>query len=451
MLICATVATIALDKNYCIKGNGKLAPEKLEVFRRGKNYIFSLKSSKPAKVTIKKQNKNILELFTQQNQYKIISQNNITVWSIPDSLIKINDNDFLDVTTQYINSSKTLPDATSFPLQISGIKDLDYSWNDEKNTIAEQVDNNILTFNDSHYDIIKNSCTDLISSKVEVENDFLYITCETRNKTSLPIRIMINSIDNTGYSNDGIDFMVENKKILSFNGNNINQWKWKTLNVPINFSYKDTKYFWTIPLKVLRPKNSGRIKLRFFSICNQKICNHSIGDVMPDNGKVLPILRPGNLANLPDTKISVSSLFPQYKIYPLIDGQVAKRSHWAYTAFAAGNDKKEKFVAFEFPKAKKVKNITIYWEAIPKDFYLQILDSHNKWINIPVNFQLKGSKSALENDNETGVIVNQISIKLNKNEEKSLFTLPDNTVTKGIRLLEKGQNGVLWLREVEIY
>ena len=91
MLICATVATIALDKNYCIKGNGKLAPEKLEVFRRGKNYIFSLKSSKPAKVTIKKQNKNILELFTQQNQYKIISQNNITVWSIPDSLIKIND------------------------------------------------------------------------------------------------------------------------------------------------------------------------------------------------------------------------------------------------------------------------------------------------------------------------------------------------------------------------
>ena len=48
-------------------------------------------------------------------------------------------------------------------------------------------------------------------------------------------------------------------------------------------------------------------------------------------------------------------------------------------------------------------------------------------------------------------MTNQVSIKLNKNEEKSFLLLPPNTITKGIRLLEKGKNGVLWIREVEIY
>ena len=450
-LFCISLATFALDRNFCIKGDGKLTPQKLEVFRRGKNYIFSLKSSQPAIVTIKKANKVLLKLSTQQNQHQVIKENDITSWVIPDSIIKVTDNDLLDVTTQFLTSNYTLPHSSSFPLQISGRKGLDYSWNDEQNTIVEQIDNNCIVFNDSQYDVLKKSCNDLIAGKAEVKGKFLYITCKTRTSYALPVRIMLNSIDNCGYSNDGVDFMVENKKIFSFNGKNINHWKWQQLKEVIYFTHKNNQYYWKIPLSLIQTKDSSRLKIRFSTLCNAKICGHSTGDVMPDNGKILPVLRPGNLANLSDTKITVSSIFPQYKIYPLIDGQVAKRSYWAYAAFAAGNDKQEKFVAFNFAKKQEVKKVIIYWEAIPKEFYLQILDKNNNWQNVPVKFQLKGSKQSLENDNETGVIVNQVSIKLNKNEEKSFLLLPPNTITKGIRLLEKGKNGVLWIREVEIY
>ena len=97
--------------------------------------------------------------------------------------------------------------------------------------------------------------------------------------------------------------MLTIEKIFSFTGKNINHWKWQQLKDAIFFTHKDNQYYWQIPLSLIQTKDSSRLKIRFSTLCNAKICGHSTGDVMPDNGKILPVLRPGNLAKLPDTKI----------------------------------------------------------------------------------------------------------------------------------------------------
>ncbi|MBQ7206296.1 MAG: hypothetical protein IJS01_00705, partial [Lentisphaeria bacterium] len=61
--------------------------------------------------------------------------------------------------------------------------------------------------------------------------------------------------------------------------------------------------------------------------------------------------------------IEVSGIFPQYKIYPLTDGQTARRMFWSYESFAAAPTPLPRWVAFRFGRPRKVGQVIVWWDS----------------------------------------------------------------------------------------
>ncbi len=447
IVFCMLLGTVfAFDRDFSVSGSGKNAPRRLQVFRRGKGYTFVLESAKPAKVMIKKAGKMLLTLSTLEEKHRLSQKDGETIWFLPDSVTGVKDTDFLDVCTSFIDGKHFLPDVSGEELQISGRKGREYSWNDENGTILEQISNSCIVFSDPAGDITQRTCGDLLSGKAETVNGNLILTAVLRDKITCNMRVWIDSIPEKGYSGDGTDFMLDNHRLTRFAGDHKNQWKWQIVS-NVSFRKNGNTCIWTLPLEKVRPHASGRLKVRFQTLCPKANC----GDYMPGHGKILPVLRPGNLASEKGTVVSVSSLHPQYKIYPLTDGQTSRRIHWCFESFAAGSSAHPRFAEFSFDGPKKVRMVTVWWESFPKKPALQILDADGKWKDIPLVITARGSESALQKDNETGAIVQTAQIKLEKNQEKSFFALPDGIVTRGVRVLEMEKSGSLWVREIEIY
>ena len=218
---------------------------------------------------------------------------------------------------------------------------------------------------------------------------------------------------------------------------------------PVKFEKEGSEYRWILPLEKFRKNNSGRLRLRFQTLCRKASCKNSPGDYMPGHGKILPVLRPGNLASAKDTKVQVSGCYPQYKIYPLTDAQTARRMHWSYESFAAASSPAPRWAAFIFAKPETVKQVVIWWDSIAGDPALQMIDKQGNWVDVPVSFAAKGDGKAPQSDNETGALVQQQTGTQKK--DKTILNLPPGTETSGIRLVERKKNGTLWVREIEIY
>ena len=443
LLVCGL---FAFDRDFSVRGSGADAPGLLQVFRRGKGYVFVLEAARPSVVTVQKGGKELFQFSTEKPEFRLFREKKLTVWSLPDSVSKVRDTDFLEVTARFAEGRRLLPDASGGALLVSGRKGKEYSWNDENGTILEQVSNRALVFSDASFDVSKSCCGDLVSGAACVEGKELILTAVLRQDVRCNMRVLLDTLPESGYSGDGVDFMLDNHNLSRFDGSSRNQWKWQTLG-RVSFEKTGKTLRWRVPLEKIRPHGHGRMRFRFQSHCPKGNC----GDVMPTYGKILPVLRPGNLAAEKETQISVSSCHPQYKSYPLVDGQTSRRIHWCYESFAAGQSVFPRFAAFTFPVARPVRMVTVWWEAFPKKPALQIMDSNGRWVDVPLAVTAAGTENALHQDNETGAIIRKNSVKLEKNQQKSFFPLPAGTVTCGIRVLEMARNGSLWVREIEIY
>ena len=171
-------------------------------------------------------------------------------------------------------------------------------------------------------------------------------------------------------------------------------------------------------------------------------------DEMPSFGKILPILRPGNLAADPATQVTVSGCTPRYKVYPLTDGQTSRRIHWGFESWAAGSGEPLKFAEFRFPNATLVRQMTVWWEDVPKSAEVQILLLDGTWSTVFSRQNAAGAEFADWVQAETGAaIVDSAQEKLKK-AEKNTFQFPDGTTTSAIRITDPKS---LWIREIEIY
>ena len=210
-----------------------------------------------------------------------------------------------------------------------------------------------------------------------------------------------------------------------------------------SFQRDGAVYTWEVPLKVVRPAETGRLRIRF------QARSKSGTDEMPSYGKILPILRPGNLAADPATQVVVSGCSPMYKVYPLTDGQTSRRIHWCFESWAAGNIEPVKFVAFHFPTAKQIRQMTVWWEDLPKSAEVQILAADGKWetlISQQGGSSVGGSFDWISA--ETGAaIVDSAQEKL-KQAVKNTFSFGVETTTSAIRITDPK---TLWVREIEIY
>ena len=442
----------ALDRDFRAVGDGKDAPEELTVYRRGNGYTFLLRTDGRAAAV--QATRNGQKLFTLGADGKVtaaggktaaavpvVKENGVTGFFVPDTVSGAKVNDLIDVTASYAGSSAVLPDAVGAPLRISGRKGREYNWNIEDTTILEQVSNTKLVFADFAYDVPAAGCADLVAGTAEIKDGNLVLTATLREDLPCTMRVLLDTVPDTGYSGDGADYMLENAGLAKFTGSNPREWKWQSLG-RVDFRREGKNCTWIFPLKSVRPAEIGRMRIRFAARTGAGM------DEMPSQGKVMPILRPGNLASAKGTEMTVSGCHPMYKAYPLTDGQTSRRVHWCFSSWASNSADKVRFAQFMFPAAVPVRQMVIWWEDLPKNAEVQVLAEDGKWVTV---LSRKNNGKTAGQDwvaAETGAAVVDQAAEAGKKAEKSVLPLPAGTVTKGVRLQATNE---LWVREIEIY
>ena len=442
----------ALDRDFRAVGDGKDAPQELIVYRRAAGYTFVVRTDgRDAAVQAMRNGKNLFTLkadgsVTTADGKKsaatpVVKGKNEWGYFVADSVSGAKVNDFVDVTASYAGCKAVLPDAVGTPLRISGRKGREYNWNFEDTTILEQVSNTEIAFKDFAYDIPAAGCADLVSGTAAIREGNLVLTATLRENLPCTMRVLLDTVPDTGYSGIGADYMLENAGLSKFTGSNPREWKWQSLG-RVDFRREGNTCIWTFPLKSVRPAEIGRVRIRFAARTGAGM------DEMPSQGKVMPILRPGNLASAEGTEMTVSGCHPMYKAYPLTDGQTSRRIHWCFSAWASNSADKVRFAQFMFPAAVPVRQMVIWWEDLPKNAEVQVLDKDGKWVT--VLSRKNDGKSAGQDwvAAETGAAVVDQAAEAKKKAEKSVLPLPAGTVTKGVRLQAANE---LWIREIEIY
>lgn len=441
----------ALDRDFRAVGDGKDAPQELAVYRRGAGYTFMVRTDgRSAKIRAHRNGK---ELFTLESDGMVTAAGKKTAavpvlkgkthWGyfVPDTVSGAKVNDLVDVTVSYTGSNALLPDAVGSPLRISGRKGREYNWNMEETTILEQISNTRLDFTDFAYDIPASGCADLVSGTAEIREGNLVLTAVLREDMPCTMRIFLDTVPDAGYSGDGADFMLENAGLAQFTGSHAREWKWKHLKKVV-YRRTGVKCEWSVPLKEIRPAEVGRVRVRFTARTKAGV------DEMPSQGKIFPILRPGNLAAAAGTEMSVSGCAPMYKAYPLTDGQTSRRIHWCFESWASNSADKVRFAQFVFPAAVPVRQIVIWWEDLPKDVAIQTMNKDGEWSTV---FSKNAGGNASGQDwvaAETGAVVVDAAADAKKKAEKIVLPFPAGTVTKGVRIQSTHE---LWIREIEIY
>lgn len=442
----------ALDRDFRAVGDGKDAPQELIVYRRAAGYTFVVRTDgRDAAVQAVRDGKKLFTLgsdgsVTTGNGKKsaatpVVKGKNLWGYFVADSVSGAKVNDFVDVTASYIGSKALLPDAVGAPLRISGRKGREYNWNIEDTTILEQVSNTKLAFTDFAYDVPADGCADLVSGTAEIKDGNLVLTAMLRNEMACTMRVLLDTVPDTGYSGDGAEYMLENAALSKFTGGNPREWKWQSLG-RVNFRREGKTCVWTLPLKSVRPAETGRMRIRFSARTGAG------ADEMPSQGKILPILRPGNLAAAGDTVMTVSGCAPMYKAYPLTDGQTSRRIHWCFESWASNNADKIRFAQFVFPAEVPVRQIVIWWEDLPKDVAIQAMNKSGEWVTV---FSKNAGGNASGQDwvaAETGAVVVDAAADAKKKAEKIVLPFPAGTVSKGVRIQSTHE---LWIREIEIY
>ena len=137
-----------------------------------------------------------------------------------------------------------------------------------------------------------------------------------------------------------------------------------------------------------------------------------------------------------------------YKAYPLTDGQTSRRIHWCFESWASNSADKVRFAQFVFPAAVPVRQMVIWWEDLPKDAEVQVMQQDGSWKTV---LSRKPGGNASGQDwvaAETGAAVVDQAAEAKKQAEKIVLPLPAGTVTKGVRIQSTHE---LWIREIEIY
>ena len=443
----------ALDRDFHAIGDGIDAPQKLDVYRRAKGYTIVVKTdgrkafvtavnaAKPV-FTLDSDGSVLLPDGSQKTAQPVVQGKNLWGFFVPDTISGLSENDLFDVTAAYEGGKAALPDAVGSPLRISGRKGREYNWNDEETTILEQVSNTRLEFTDFAYDVADAGIPDLISGSAEIVGEMLRLKAILREPTDCTLRVLLDTVPEAGYAADGTDFMLDNGSLTQFAGSQPKEWKWTDVTKAA-FTRDGAVCTWELPLKVVRPAETGRLRVRF------QARSHAGTDEMPSYGKILPILRPGNLAADPTTIITVSGCCPMYKVYPLTDGQTSRRIHWCFESWAAGRIEPVKFVEFLFPPAKQVRQMTVWWEDLPKAAEVQLLSAEGKWET--VISQQGASSEGVAFDwvgAETGAATVDSAQEKLKKAEKTTFSFPGGTTTSAIRVTDPKS---LWIREIEIY
>ena len=449
----AALPLVGLDRDFRAIGDGMDAPSELTVYRRANGYVILVGTEgKPAFVSAVQSGKPVFRLNAENGslslpdgkkaEAKPISQcKTLSGWFIPDALSGVNGNDLLDLTAAYEGGQAVLPDAAGFPLRVSGRKGREYNWNDEETTILEQVSNTRLDFSDFEYDISDAGVADLLSGSAEVAEGTLRLKALLREPANCTMRVFLDTVPEAGYKGDGADFLLENASLNRFVGEDSKAWKWEQV-ARISFQQEGTAYAWELPLSLIRPATAGRFRIRF------QARNDAGTDEMPSYGKILPILRPGNLAAEPTTIITVSSCSPMYKVYPLTDGQTSRRIHWCFESWATANAVPQKCLEFTFPAPTPIRQMLVWWEQLPKAAEVQILSPEGQWISIITQ---KGDSDANASEwvqSEIGAALVEPGREKLKQAQKNIFPFPEGTVTTAIRIADPKE---LWIREIEIY
>ena len=456
--LCAAAALIsagtlfALDRDFRAVGDGKDAPQELAVYRRGNGYTFILRTTgRDATVRACRNGKTLFTLGPdgtvttadgkKTSAASVVKAKGVTGFFVPDAVSGAKVNDLIDVTASYAGSKAVLPDAVGAPLRISGRKGREYNWNAEESTILEQVSNTKLVFTDFSYDVVGAGCPDLVSGTAEVRAGNLVLTAVLREPVACTMRVFLDTVPDAGYSSDFADYMLENGGLAKFTGKTAREWKWQSVG-KVNFQRNGKTCVWTVPLKSIRPAETGRIRIRFAA----RAANMT--DEMPTQGKILPILRPGNLAAAEGTDMTVSGSAPMYKAYPLTDGQTSRRIHWCFESWASSSADKIRFAQFVFPSAVPVRQMVIWWEDLPKDVAIQTMNASGEWVTV-LSRQTGGAASGQDwVAAETGAVVVDLAADAKKKAEKSVLPFPAGTVTRGVRVQSTHE---LWIREIEVY
>ena len=442
----------ALDRDFRAVGDGKDAPQELTVYRRAAGYTFLIRSDdRNAAVQATRNGQKLFTLDADGNvtsadgktsaAVPVVKEKGLTGFFVPDTVSGAKVNDLIDVTASYAGSKAVLPDAVGSPLRISGRKGREYNWNAEETTILEQVSNTELTFTDFSYDVVGAGSPDLVAGTAEVRDGNLVLTAVLREDLPCTMRVFLDTIPDAGYSSDFADYMLENGGLAKFTGKTAREWKWQSVG-KVNFQRNGKTCVWTVPLKSIRPAETGRVRIRFAARAG------NMTDEMPSQGKILPILRPGNLAAAEGTEMTVSGCAPMYKAYPLTDGQTSRRIHWCFESWASNSADKIRFAQFVFPSAVPVRQMIIWWEDLPKDVAVQTMNASGEWVTV-LSRQTGGNASGQDwVAAETGAVVVDLAADAKKKAEKSVLPFPAGTVTRGVRVQSTHE---LWIREIEVY
>ena len=71
LLVCGL---FAFDRDFSVRGSGADAPGLLQVFRRGKGYVFVLEAARPSVVTVQKGGKELFQFSTEKPEFRLFRE-----------------------------------------------------------------------------------------------------------------------------------------------------------------------------------------------------------------------------------------------------------------------------------------------------------------------------------------------------------------------------------------
>lgn len=446
----------ALDHDFVVIGNGEETPSELAVYRRAEGYAVAVRRADPRRefrvyfdcdnsqktgevhgplgAEYRLNEDGSIERYASGKwmesgrAQKVLSQSHISSYYIRDELLSVPAENQIGVICSFKDSKRYLPDESNGVLLVSGSRKNTYSMNHPDNTILRQVSNTKVLFEDPAGDIIHPGNDDLISGSAEIKKGELHLTCLATAPLKNNVNIWIDSVPSVGYGAMGADFMLDGKNLFRYSGGDGKKWSWEKLSPMTPETAKGgAEVLYRVPLNEIRPQKYGRLRVLFQAAPGMKE-----GDTMPSRGKVLPVLRPGNLAAAPGTRVEVSSLYPKYKIYPLTDGQTARQIYYSYAAWASAvMPGKAQFADFIFKNENPINQVSIWWEMPPQEIEI-LAKQGNEWRPL--------AKTSVR--------------------EKEFWTnipMPENSRAEAIRVQMPAGKGnisrpnLLWIREVEIY
>ena len=458
VLVCgfSGAAALGLDQDFSVLGDGADAPSELSVYRRFNGFTVVVRCADGTdRIRIYFDCDNATETGEMQGasgaDYRLnadgtlekyhagawqsagrVRQLSVTPemrsFHIRDSELGVTAETLIGVVCSNGKSGRLLPDVSNGPLLVSGSRKNPYSRNLPDNTILRQVSNGKVTFRDPEGDITDAAGDDLLAGCAEIRDDQLFLSCRLAAPLKNKLRIWIDSVPCAGYSTLEADFLIDDTNLLRYTGGDTGKWRWEKCGaLKREVAEGGMEVHYTLPLNRIRPQKYGRLR-----VCFQTAPDMERGDSMPSRGKVLPVLRPGNLAAAPGTRIEVSSTYPKYKIYPLTDGQTARQIYYSYAAWASADiSGMPQFADFIFQKEESVNLVSVWWEKPPREIEI---------------FAKKGGEWHL-----------LLRKAIPENEDWSNIPLPENSRAEAVRVRMPAGKGhpsrpnLLWIREVEIY